>query len=163
MGCFPGRFAQLFACIHDAKHNNTFGTTAFGAYALFWFGVGASWLIQMGVFGDKLATTVDPKQLAVAFLGYLIFSLYMTIGAMETHKVLFAIFVLIDFLFVGLALSTWGIMQDAMHNLAAYSELFIRYWLSIPRLCRRTRTLDELCCCRRAVRNFQESKTGQPG
>ena len=79
----------------------------------------------MGVFGDKLATTVDPKQLAVAFLGYLIFSLYMTIGAMETHKVLFAIFVLIDFLFVGLTLSTWGIMHDAMHNLAAYSELFI--------------------------------------
>jgi succinate-acetate transporter protein len=91
---FLGGFAQLFACIHDAKHNNTFGTTAFGAYALFWFGVGSSWLIQMGVFGDKLAATVDPKQLAVAFLGYLIFSLYMTLGAMETHKVLFAIFVL---------------------------------------------------------------------
>ena len=71
---FLGGFAQLFACIHDAKHNNTFGTTAFGAYALFWFGVGASWLIQMGVFGDKLAATVDSKQLAVAFLGYLIFS-----------------------------------------------------------------------------------------
>jgi hypothetical protein len=29
----------------------------------------------MGVFGDKLAATVDPKQLGVAFLGYLIFSL----------------------------------------------------------------------------------------
>ena len=27
---FLGGFAQLFACIHDAKHNNTFGTTAFG-------------------------------------------------------------------------------------------------------------------------------------
>jgi uncharacterized protein len=64
-------------------------------------------------------------QLRVAFLGYLIFSLYMTIGAMETHKVLFAIFVLIDLLFVGLALSTWDIMHEAMHQLAAYSELFI--------------------------------------
>ena len=31
-------------------------------------------LIQMGVFGDKLAATVDPKQLGVAFLRYLIFS-----------------------------------------------------------------------------------------
>ena len=31
---------QIFACIHDAKHNNTFGTTAFGAYGLFWLGVG---------------------------------------------------------------------------------------------------------------------------
>ena len=34
---FLGAFAQLFACIHDAKHNNTFGMTAFGAYAFFWF------------------------------------------------------------------------------------------------------------------------------
>ena len=31
---FLGGFAQLFACIHDAKHNNTFGTTAFGAKLL---------------------------------------------------------------------------------------------------------------------------------
>ena len=88
---------------------------------------------QMGVFGDKLAATVDPKQLGIAFLGYLIFSLYMTIGAMETHKVLFAIFVLIDLLFLGLALSTWGIMHHAMHNLAAYSELFISLLALMPR------------------------------
>lgn len=30
---FLGAFAQLFACIQDSKRNNTFGTTAFGAYA----------------------------------------------------------------------------------------------------------------------------------
>ncbi|WP_369903194.1 acetate uptake transporter [Bacillus manliponensis] len=122
---FLGGFAQLFACIHDAKHNNTFGTTAFGAYALFWFGVGTSWLIQLGVFGEELAKNVDPNQLGVAYIGYLIFTIFMTIGAMETHKVLFMIFVLIDFLFIGLSLSTLGIMPHAMHNLAAYSELLI--------------------------------------
>ncbi|MDC2866543.1 acetate uptake transporter [Bacillus sp. BP-3] len=122
---FLGGFAQLFACINDAKHNNTFGTTAFGGFALFWFGVGTSWLIQLGVFGEKLATTVDPKQLGVAFVGYLIFSLFMTIGAMETHKVLFTIFVLIDFLFIGLSFSTLGVMPHAMHKLAAISELLI--------------------------------------
>ncbi|CAM4243224.1 membrane protein [Bacillus manliponensis] len=122
---FLGGFAQLFACIHDAKHNNTFGTTAFGAYALFWFGVGTSWLIQLGVFGEELAKNVDPHQLGVAYIGYLIFTIFMTIGAMETHKVLFMIFVLIDFLFIGLSLSTLGIMPHAMHNLAAYSELLI--------------------------------------
>ena len=44
---FLGGFAQIFACIHDAKHNNTFGTTAFGAYGLFWLGVGMTWLIQL--------------------------------------------------------------------------------------------------------------------
>lgn len=122
---FLGGFAQLFACIHDAKHNNTFGTTAFGAFALFWFGVGISWLINLGVFGEELAKAADVKQLGVAFIGYLIFSIYMTIGAMETHKVLFIIFVLIDFLFIGLSLSTLGVAPEFTHEIAAFAELFI--------------------------------------
>ncbi len=79
---FLGAFAQLFACINDSKRNNTFGTTAFGGYALFWFAVAASWLIQSGVFGERLASSVDAKQLGFAFIGYLIFTLFMTIGAM---------------------------------------------------------------------------------
>lgn len=122
---FLGGFAQLFACIHDARKQNTFGATAFGAYALFWFGVGATWLIQNGVFGTTLAKNSDVKQLAFAFLGYLVFTLFMTIAAVETNKVLFIIFILIDFLFIGLSLSTFGIAEHSMHLLAAYSELLI--------------------------------------
>lgn len=122
---FLGGFAQLFACFNDSKRNNVFGTTAFGAFGFFWLAVGASWLIKAGVFGQALASTVDPKQLAFAYVGYLIFSLFMTIGAAETHKVLFIIFVLIDFLFLGLALTTFGIMTDFTHEIAAYSELLI--------------------------------------
>lgn len=122
---FLGATAQLFACINDFKHNNTFGATAFGAYAFFWYAVGFTWLIQNGVFGETLAAMADTKQLAVAYLGYLIFTIYMTIGAMENHKVLFTIFVLIDFLFLGLTLSTFGIMEHTMHLVAAYSELLI--------------------------------------
>ena len=122
---FLGATAQLFACINDFKHNNTFGATAFGAYAFFWYAVGFSWLIQNGVFGESLKASADSKQLGFAFLGYLIFTLFMTIGAMETHKVLFTIFVLIDFLFLGLTLSSFGICAHATHMLAAYSELAI--------------------------------------
>ncbi|MGL5331037.1 MAG: acetate uptake transporter [Peptostreptococcaceae bacterium] len=122
---FLGAGAQLVACINDFKHNNVFGATAFGAYAFFWFGVGFTWMIQAGVFGTALAQTIDTRQLGFAYLGYLIFSLYMTIGAMETHKVLFTIFVLIDFLFIGLTLTSFGIMKEASHMLAAYSELVI--------------------------------------
>ncbi|WP_053984840.1 acetate uptake transporter [Niameybacter massiliensis] len=122
---FLGASAQLMACIHDFKHNNTFGATAFGAYAFFWYAMGFTWLIQNGVFGETLAASVDGKQLGFAFLGYLIFTIFMTIGAMETHKVLFTIFVLIDFLFIGLAFSSFGIMEHGMHQLAAYAELAI--------------------------------------
>jgi hypothetical protein len=122
---FLGATAQLFACINDFKHDNTFGATAFGAYAFFWYAVGFTWLIQNGVFGEKLAASADIKQLGFAYLGYLIFTLFMTIGAMETHKVLFIIFVLIDCLFIGLTLTSFGIMEHTTHQFAAYSELAI--------------------------------------
>lgn len=122
---FLGASAQLFACVNDAKLNNTFGATAFGGYAFFWYAVGLTWLIQNGVFGETIMQNMDIKQLGFAFVGYLIFSIYMTIGAMETNKVLFIIFVLIDFLFIGLSFSTFGIAEEAFHSLAAYSELFI--------------------------------------
>ena len=122
---FLGGFAQLFACINDSKRQNVFGTTAFGAYAFFWFAVAASWIIKAGTFGQGLASAVDSRQLGVAFLGYLIFTIFMTIGAAETHKVLLIIFILIDFLFLGLTLSSFGIMEPISHNLAAYSELLI--------------------------------------
>ncbi len=122
---FLGATAQLFACINDFQHNNTFGATAFGAYAFFWYAMGMTWLIQNGVFGEKLALSADSKQLGFAFLAYLIFTIFMTIGAMETHKVLFTIFVLIDFLFIGLTLNSFNIVPHFAHNLAAYSELGI--------------------------------------
>jgi len=122
---FLGAFAQLFACINDSKRNNTFGTTAFGAYAFFWMGVAASWMIKMGVFGKTLADNVDMKQLGFAFVGYFIFTAFMTIGAMETNKVLFIIFVLIDFLFIGLSLNSFGVVPEFSHKLAAVSELLI--------------------------------------
>jgi uncharacterized protein len=122
---FLGAFAQLFAAIGDSKRNNMFGTTAFGGYAFFWLGVACSWLMKLGLFGNHIASQIDPKQLGVAFLGYLIFSLYMTIGATETNKNLFIIFVLIDFLFIGLTLTSFEIATEATHKLAAYSEMLI--------------------------------------
>ncbi|MEF2965007.1 acetate uptake transporter [Paenibacillus sp. M1] len=122
---FLGAFAQLFASIQDAKHNNTFGMTAFGAYAFFWFAMGTGWLIKLGALGPELASGIDGKQLGFAFAGYLIFTLFMTIGAMETHKVLFFIFVLIDVLFLGLTFDAFGIAPEVFHALAAYAEMAI--------------------------------------
>ena len=122
---FLGATAQLFACINDFKHNNVFGATAFGAYAFFWYAMGMTCMIQNGVFGETLAASVDTKQLAFAFLGYLIFTIFMTIGALETNKVLFIIFVLIDFLFLGLSLSSFGVATEITHAIAAWSELLI--------------------------------------
>lgn len=122
---FLGAFAQLFACINDSKRNNTFGTTAFGAYAFFWFGVAMTWMIKMGVFGAEMAKQADPHQLGFAFLGYLIFTIFMTLGAMEANKVLFIIFFLIDFLFLGLTMNSFEILPEFMHKVAAVAEFLI--------------------------------------
>lgn len=121
---FLGGFAQLYASIMDSKHGNVFGSTAFGAYGFFWLAVAMGWLITKGVFGQALMAAADPKQLGFAYVGYLIFTLMMTYGAAATHKVLFSIFFMINFLFIGLAMDSFGIGSFG-HSLAAYSELII--------------------------------------
>lgn len=122
---FLGGFAQLYASVSDSKLNNTFGATAFGAYGLFWLVVAADWLIKYGSFGVALKTALDMRQMGFLYLGYLIFTLFMTYGAAGTHKVLFLIFVLIDFLFLGLSMSTFGFAPEVGHTIAAVSELLI--------------------------------------
>ncbi len=119
---FLGAIAQLIAAFSDSKRNNVFGLTAFGAYGLFWLGVTMTWMINLGVFGEAMANSIDIRQLGVAFIGFFIFSLVMTVASTKTNKVLFIAFIFIDLLFLGLSLSTvWGI--EAGHALAAYSEL----------------------------------------
>lgn len=121
---FLGGIAQLMACVYDFKNNNLFGATAFGGYGLFWIAVAMSWMIKMGVFGATLVAGVDPKQLGFAFLGYLIFSIFVTVAALKTNKVLIAILVLIDILFLGLVMDSFK-MGEYWHIVAAWSELII--------------------------------------
>ncbi len=122
---FLGAVAQLFAAVGDSKRNNVFGTTAFGAFGLFWLGVSFTWLVKLGALGPALQADADGHQLGVAFAGYLLFTLIMTFASLKTNKVLTFIFVLIDLLFIGLTFSTLGIAEGFMHMLAAVSELLI--------------------------------------
>ncbi|MGI6154154.1 MAG: acetate uptake transporter [Christensenellaceae bacterium] len=122
---FLGGLAQLIAGIIDFKKNNVFGGTAFIAYGLFWMAVQFSSAVTLGIFGEAAQGAYDPTQNGVGFLGYLIFTVFMTIGALRTNKVLFFIFFFIDLLFLGLSLSSFGIAAEPMHMLAAVSELII--------------------------------------
>jgi len=106
---FLGGFAQLIASIFDFKHNNLFGSTAFGAYGLFWIGMGMSWLIRMGSFGEELAASADVKQMGFVFIGYLILTVIFTISAIKMSKAMFFLLTLIVFLFLGLALESFGL------------------------------------------------------
>lgn len=120
-----GSIAQLMASYFDFKHNNAFGSIVFGAYGLFWFSMALIWMIVSGVLGPELKAGVDMNQLAFAFIGYLIFSVFGTIAALETNKIVFSIMFLINFLFIGLTLDTFGIGGHWAHSMAAWAELAI--------------------------------------
>ena len=121
---FLGGLAQLMASVYDFKHNNLFGATAFGLYGFFWISVAASWMIKMGVCGPTLMAAVDVHQLGFAFVGYFIISVFLTIAALKTNKALIAIMVLIDVLFLGLFMDSFG-MGEYWHTIAAWTELTI--------------------------------------
>jgi succinate-acetate transporter protein len=120
---FLGATAQLVACIFDFFHENIWGGTVFGAYAFFWYALAGAWMMKMGVFGPELAASCDTKQLGFAFLGYLIFSVMMTIGAMEVNKLIFVTMIAIDVLLGSLALNAFGVAAHTTHDLAAYAEM----------------------------------------
>ncbi|MCL2706456.1 MAG: acetate uptake transporter [Spirochaetaceae bacterium] len=125
---FLGALAQLAAGILDYKKGNVFGATAFCAYGFFWLAMATSWLINLGAFGTILKENVNVNQMGFAFIGYLIITIFLTIGSLSTNKVLFYIFLFIDFLFIGLAISTLipkGNVHLFFHNLAGISELII--------------------------------------
>ena len=98
-----GSLAQLITSYFDFKKNNPFGSVVFGAYGLFWSAMAGVWLIQMGAFSPEIQKGFDVTQLAFAFVGFLIFSIFGTIASLKTNKVVLAIMVLICFLFFGLS------------------------------------------------------------
>lgn len=116
--------AQLIASMFDFKHNNIFGATAFSAYGLFWIGMGMTWLIKLGCFGDALASSIDAKQLGFVFIGYCILSVVLTISTLKMSKVMFLLMTLISILFLGLGLDAFG-CASIWHSIAAYSEMGI--------------------------------------
>ncbi len=119
-----GGAAQLVASMFDFKHNNLFGATAFAAYGLFWLGMGMSWLIRMGCWGETLAAAADPRQLGCVFVGYLILTTAFTISGLKMSRAMFFLLALIMLLFLALALDAFG-CGHAWHAVAAWSELAI--------------------------------------
>jgi hypothetical protein len=121
---FLGGIAQLIASMFDFKHNNLFGSTAFAAYGLFWIGMGMTWLIRMGSFGEELAASADTKQLGFVFIGYLFLTIVFTISGLKMSKVMFSLLLLICILFLTLAIEAFT--GSCFWRLgAAYSELAI--------------------------------------
>ncbi len=96
---FLGATAQLIAGIMDFKRNNIFGATAFTTYSLLWYAVSLTLLFR--VFGW---VEVDVNHYAWGLIGFLFFSLILTVGSLMVNKTFIAILLGIDIAIITLVL-----------------------------------------------------------
>ena len=94
---FMGATAQFIAGIMDFKRNNIFGATAFTTYAMLWYAISLTLLLN--IYTDA---SMDLDHYAFGLIGFLIFSLILTVASAMTNKVLFAILIFIDLAFLTL-------------------------------------------------------------
>jgi uncharacterized protein len=115
LGIFYGGIAQIIAGIMEWKKNNTFGTTAFTSYGLFWLtlvGLLLMPLIQVG--GKPLAEAPAEVAMAWYFVAWGVFTGVMFIATLKLNRALQVVFFTLTVLFALLAIrdfgggATWG-------------------------------------------------------
>lgn len=97
---FLGATAQLIAGILDYKRNNIFGATAFTTYSLLWYAVSLTLIIT--IYTPEVG--FDIKHYAWGLLGFMGFSLILTIASLMTNKVFIGILIAIDLAILALVL-----------------------------------------------------------
>ena len=100
MGIFYGGLAQVIAGIMEWKKGNTFGTTAFTSYGLFWLT-----LVGLIVFPKWGMGAAPAKGAMVAYLiMWGIFTGFMFIGTLKHNRALQFVFLSLTILFFMLAI-----------------------------------------------------------
>jgi uncharacterized protein len=100
MGVFYGGLAQIVAGIMEWRKGNTFGTTAFTSYGLFWLSLVA--LILMP--GRGLGAATAPHAMAWYFFVWGLFTLGLFVGTLRLNRALQVVFLSLVVLFF---LLTW--------------------------------------------------------
>lgn len=100
MGIFYGGIAQVIAAIMEFKKNNTFGTTAFGSFGLFWFTL--AFLLIMPAMGWGNAPETAAMVAYLVMWG--IFTGVMFIGTLKLNRALQVVFASLTILFFLLAI-----------------------------------------------------------
>jgi hypothetical protein len=100
MGIFYGGMAQIIAGVMEWKKNNTFGTTAFTSYGLFWLSLAG--LLIMPKLG--WAAAPDPSTMAAYLMMWGLFTAIMFIGTLKLNGMLQFVFASLTLLFFLLAL-----------------------------------------------------------
>lgn len=105
MGLFYGGLAQIIAGIMEFKKGNTFGTTAFVSYGLFWLTLVALWVIPGTGAPNGDATPA-------AYMGWYlflwgVFTFFMWLGTFGKNRAVQFIFLSLTVLFGLLAVRDW--------------------------------------------------------
>ena len=101
MGLFCGGLAQVFAGLLEWKKGNTFGTTAFTLYGIFWLSLVALWIFPKLGWAD--GNTNAAMALYLFIWGF--FTLVMFIGTLRLNRALQFVFASLTVLFFLLAIS----------------------------------------------------------
>jgi len=100
MGVLYGGISQIIAGVHELKKGNTFGTVAFTSYGFFWITLVTTWILpKLG-----LADPTPPAYMGWFMVVWGVFSIFMTIGTINSSKLLIFVFVTLDILFILLAI-----------------------------------------------------------
>ena len=123
MGFFYGGIAQVIAGIMEWKKGNTFGTTAFTSYGLFWLSlVGLVLLPKAGDNFTGFATASFPFAAYLFMWG--IFTLYMFIGTLKATRALQVVFLTLTILFFLLAAGNYlGPAGASILKIAGYEGI----------------------------------------
>jgi uncharacterized protein len=118
MGMFYGGLAQIIAGIMEWKKNNTFGTTAFLSYGLFW------WSLVALLILPKLNLGMAPVPAAMASYLFIwgIFTLVLFFGTLKINRALQFVFATLTVLFILLAIGN-GTGNSGILHIAGYEGI----------------------------------------
>ena len=119
MGIFYGGIAQIIAGIMEWKKNNTFGTTAFTSYGLFWLT-----LVALLTLPELIPGVVAPGETAMGmyFIMWGIFTSVMFIGTLKGSRKLQVVFFTLSILFFLLAMARFT-GSDILVKIAGYEGI----------------------------------------
>ncbi len=120
MGVCYGGIAQILAGIMEWRKGNTFATTAFTSYGLFWLS-----LVALLVF-PKFGWSTAPNETAMA--SYLamwgVFTLVMFIGTLRLNRALQVVFATLTILFFLLAIGDYTKASAGFKYFTGYEGIF---------------------------------------
>lgn len=110
MGIFYGGLAQIFAGIMEWKKGNTFGTTAFTSYGLFWLSLVGFIMLPMLGLGNAPELGSDVAYLTL----WGIFTTFMFFGTLKANRAIQFVFASLALLFFMLAIGDYLASEEVI-------------------------------------------------